>query len=195
MNRCLRVVAGLVLVGAVTAGCSGAATGDAPAEPFPPRPADIRVDQVPACDVLSDEQRAQLGAGRGSGENGVTSDTCLWTSEDNRFWSVRIQPQNPIAQFDPRDPLYIGNEYGHRDPQITSVAGYGAVRFGYGLGIDPFCNLALDVAPNASVVVDFGNNISRDPRFPAPLSFEKRCSEATRLASMVLSNLRSRATG
>lgn len=119
----------------------------------------------------------------------------MWKSEDNRLWDVRIQPQNPIAQFDPRDPLYIGNEYGHRDPQITSVDGYGAVRFGYGLGTEPFCDVALDVGPNASVVVGFGNNITRDSRFPAPLSFEQRCAEATRAASMVLITLRSRSSG
>ncbi len=196
MTRCGRAVVFLVLVGAMTAGCSDAATGDDRAGPFPPRPADLRVDQVLPCDALTDDQSTGLGAGPGSNDaDAVYPGECLWKTGDNQFWTVRIQPQNPIAQFDPRDPLYIGNEYGQQNPEITSVDGYGAVRFGYGLGIKPVCNLALDVAPNASVVVGFANNPSEDPRYPAPLSFEQRCSEATRVASMVLSNLRSRTTG
>ncbi|RZT88220.1 hypothetical protein EV383_5158 [Pseudonocardia sediminis] len=106
-----------------------------------------------------------------------------------------MQPQNPIGQFDPQDPLFVGQSEGYQDPQIITVDGYGAVQFRYSLtGDDPSCNLAVDAAPNATVVLTYSDNVTKAPGLPTT-GIEQRCEKAAQLASMVITTMRSRAAG
>lgn len=193
MTRRTPPVLVLVLLLAAATACSG---GDGGPGPFPARPGELPVGRLAACDALSAEQRSDLGVGPGERDTpDGTSDSCTWRSDISQFWSVRLQPQNPIAQVNPQDPLYIGRSEGYQDPRITTIDGYGAVEFRYSLtGVDPGCNLAIDAAENATIVVSYTDNVARDPRRPTS-SIEQRCATVARAASMVITTMRSRATG
>ncbi|MBW0103758.1 DUF3558 family protein [Pseudonocardia sp. KRD291] len=184
---------GLVLLLVLVTACSGP---DVRSSPFPSRPGDLPVGRLSACDALSAEQRSELGVGPGQRDAPeATSDSCTWRSDISQFWGVRLQPQNPIAQFDPQDPLFVGASEGYQDPRITTVDGYGAVEFRYSLtGVDPSCNLAIDAGATATVVVDYTDNVARDPRRPTT-SIEQRCAIVARAASMVITTMRARASG
>lgn len=184
---------GLVCLLLAATSCSGA---DERTSPFPVRPGDLPVGRLVSCDALSTEQRSELGVGQGERDvsDGV-SDSCTWRSDISQFWSVRLQEQSSIAQFDPQDPLYSGAAEGFQNPRITTVDGYGAVEFRYSLTADdPGCNLAIDAAANATVVVTYTDNVARDPRRPTT-SIEQRCATVARAASMVITTMRSRASG
>ena len=193
MTRWTPSAIGLVLLLAMVTACSG--PGVLPG-PFPARPSDLPVSRLSACDALSAEQRAELGVGPGERDSpDGTSDSCTWRSDISQFWGVRLQPQNPIAQYDPRDPLYGGRSEGYRNPRVTAIDGYGAVEFRYSLtGDRPSCNLAIDAAPNATVVVDYTDNVARDPRRPTT-TIEQRCAIVARAASMVIATMSAHAAG
>lgn len=193
MTRWTPHAIGLVLLLAMVTACSGS---DVRSGPFPARPGDLPVGRIAACDALNAEQRAELGVGQGEPDAPeATSDSCTWRSDISQFWSVRLQPQNPIAQYDPADPLFGEGTDGYQEPRITTIDGYGAVEFRYSLtGDDPSCNLAIDAAPNATVVVDYTDNVARDPRRPTT-TIEQRCAIVARAASMVIATMSARAAG
>lgn len=183
----------LVVLLVLVAACSGPYVRSSP---FPARPGDLPVGGLAACDALSAEQRSELGVGPGERDAPeATSDSCTWQSDVSQFWGVRLQPQNPIAQADPRDPLYIGASEGYQDPRITTIDGYGAVEFRYSLtGVSPSCNLAIDAAANATVVVTYTDGARGDPSRPTT-TIEQRCATVAKAASMVITTMRARGSG
>ena len=174
------------------AGCGGPAVpppAPAPlpsqsASPLPPRPAELRLDTVNPCALLTDAQRGELHMNQGKfsyDEDSTRYPVCQW---DN-------SPQRPQMTWLGRLQLRQGADYaldsatGH---QIVQVGGFTAVQTSAD-GQDPrsHCILLVDVAQGQSLWVQYAN-IFGD--FPG-LTHERSCQFARAAAEDMVANLRS----
>ncbi|WP_130292086.1 DUF3558 family protein [Pseudonocardia sediminis] len=165
------------------AGC-----GSAPEvpSPFPPRPADLRVTGLRACDSVDADDSALLGIVDTTPDPfGQGANNCVLSGPDGQVWTVRIQPGIPARNRVPGDPAYVEGDLklvGHR---VTSVDGYGAVE-GVAEESPPgaSCALVVDTDPDASFVLTY-ESYAR-PAGPPGGSREAGCARASQVASMVV---------
>ncbi len=175
---------------AVLAGC--AAPPQVP-NPFPPRPADLGVTALRACEAVDARDSALLGiTDRTPDPFGQGANNCVLTGPDGQVWTVRIQPGIPARHRVPGDPGYLDGDLRLAGQRVTSVEGYGAVE-GVGEGMAPgaTCAVVVDTDPDVSLVVTYESYA--DPAGPpAAGSRDVACARASRVASMVVASARDR---
>jgi hypothetical protein len=130
------VVALVLAVAAVVAGCSSAPAG--PPDPFPPRPADIDIERLDPCALLGPERRVELQIGAGEPGtvqiDGTASRTCGWLSIPTGYdYSVQFIAQDAAAAA------------GAEGAVVGSVGGYGSVEVVARTDTYPLCEVLLDV--------------------------------------------------
>lgn len=182
-----------VAVGLVILLCSCSAGQAVPGAPFPPRPRDIRVADLPACDALNAGQTAALGV-RDSSPDVLTrgENSCAFTGDKGEGWTIRMDPGISARIYVPGEPGYGGEEAGIRDSRVVTVAGYGAVELEYGPAEYTYnCSLVVDAAPDTSFLVTYSDS-SPDSRLPSADSRPQRCAQAARAAEMVIATARAR---
>jgi hypothetical protein len=149
---------------------------------LPPRPAELRLDGIDPCSLLTDEQRAQLGVnpgvfGASSHRTPLSGDDCSWTnlprSQDNDYLGRIILDQ--------------GAEYALGLEPLRSVNGFPATTTG-SIGTDPayYCLMLVDVAAGQTLSAQYSNGRHDYPG----MNHQLACDKAQELASMMLSTLR-----
>lgn len=188
-----RLIIGL-LAGVLVAGCAGpAATPSpppAPASPsgptLPPRPAELRLDGVDPCALLTPAQRARFGLD-GPGDYGDNTDRfgsvgCLWLRSSAPPYG------SPLIRLVTRQD--IRDERGSDQPErVIDVDGFPAVQTTGSFG-DPerHCLVLVDVAPGQYL----WNEYSKTSGPLEGLNHELACARTRELAGYTLANLRAR---
>ncbi len=126
MSLRYRAIAGMVFVTAALSACAPSVTGDAiPASPdsvLPPRPREIRIDDLNPCTAFSADQLRQLdiGGARFRPADEETGPRCQW----------RHSPYEPIESYlvlrtnDQGAENALGNPNG---TTVTTIAGFPAI--------------------------------------------------------------------
>ncbi|HEY0575324.1 MAG TPA: DUF3558 domain-containing protein [Pseudonocardia sp.] len=196
-DRCTRRLAAsasAVLLIAI-AGCGPAArpaesvpAPDAPASPqttspLPPRPAELKLDGVDPCALLTAAQQSQLGveqAGRDDSSDELASRACQWDNNGGKpdnGWVVRLIVKRGADYA-------LGSTSG---VQVVQVDGFSAVQTAAPYQ-DPKANcvLVVDVAQGQSLGVQY-LNLAGD--YPG-ISHEVACQLDRRAAEFMVQNLR-----
>jgi hypothetical protein len=176
----------------VLVGCGSETSNKSPTTPsstaeagpaLPPRPAELRLDGLDPCALLSDDQRRRLGVNRGlnigkSYGGPLQGPVCAWTNTPNH-------PDNTYAGG---TILNHGAEYALGLEPTRSVDGFAATTTG-STGSDPayYCLILVDVAPGQSLSAAY-SNIAKD--YPG-MNHQMACDQAQQLAGELLSTLRS----
>lgn len=174
------VVALVGIVGPV--GCAGeAVAGAGPASVA--RPAELRLDGVDPCTLLTAAQVRQLGVvagGRLENTDELGSVGCRWPNSRQSPSSGYVARLLMNRAADSALPGAIG-------AQVVTIDGFSAVRAA-APGVDPknHCILVVDVAPGQSLWVQW---LTISPNYPG-LSHELACQQARDAARLMLSNLR-----
>jgi hypothetical protein len=176
-------VVGLVLVVALAAagGCSSGNQGDGPQ--LPARPAELRLDGLDPCALLTPAQASQLGVSAAGGPEADTdagSVACQW---DNF-------PRQPDTSYlnrlilDRSADTALGSATGAR---VVMLDGYAAVET-TSPNVDPkeHCLLLVDVAQGESLWVQW---MTESHGYPG-LSRELACQKAEGAGRLMLANLR-----
>lgn len=180
---------GLCLVVGVLAGLAGCGGGRAapPAtvatsSPFPPRPAELPLDAVEPCALLSAAQRAQLGVSAGKSAeqtDELGSRACLWASHgnpDNRWMAQLVGKRG--ANY------ALGSIEG---AQVVTISGYGAVQTtSPDANFRRHCILVIDVAEGQSLIAKYDNMAGDYPG----IDHEVACQLDRRAAEFMVGNLR-----
>jgi uncharacterized protein DUF3558 len=185
--KVLLALAGVLVLAGVT-GCGAPAPPSAapppatPAHPaLPPRPAELRLDGVDACTLLTDDQKRQFNIASGSS---VVNDSgprhgsiCLWTT-------YAFHPDN---HWTGGTDLNLGADYALGLEPLRSVDGFAATTT-TSLGSDPnyYCAVLVDVAPGQALGADYSNESHDVPGMNRKVA----CDNAMRLASAMLATLR-----
>lgn len=188
----MRAAAAPVLLTALALVLSGCGASPGTPSPFPPRPADLGVTALRACDAVGTRESGPLGiVDRTADPFGQGANNCVLTGPDGQVWTVRIQPGIVARQRVPGDPGFIDRDLELVGQRLTTVEGYGAVE-GVGVGAAPGANCAVvvDTDPNASLLVTYESYAH--PAGPAGGSREAACARASRVASMVIASARER---
>jgi hypothetical protein len=180
-----------VMVALTVASCSGATvkggagTSAPPPSPvLPPRPAVLPLDKVTACQLLTDDQRQQLGVNRGKVGTNVEDPNrpaCDWSNFPNapdKGWVARIITIYGAAHA-------LASDAG---AEQVSVNGFPAVQTSAG-SLDPNtnCLVFIDVAPGQTLESSF-QNIQGD--YPG-LNHEVACQLAEQAGSLMIDTLKS----
>lgn len=184
-----RTVATLLAVSsavAIVAGCTSTVTvtgsGSAPASeastagPFGERPANLSLDGFDPCATVTPEQARVLGLGPARPVPTTQPDirTCLWNGPSGVYQVAALTALTvqDVARASP-------------DPVIRDLEGYPAVETRtIGSKPDDSCDLYIDVGPEQTLHVGFGNtSASRRPR-------EASCAAVADLARVALGTVR-----
>ncbi|MDN5918849.1 MAG: DUF3558 domain-containing protein [Pseudonocardia sp.] len=190
MNR-WRWCAGVVAVtAALVSGCSAPATPS----PFPPRPLDLGMTGLPACDGVDARSAAELGIlDRTPDPIGQGANSCVFRAVGGQFWLLRIQPGIPARRYVPGDPDYLGGQAGFTGQRMTTVEGYGAIESAAEAPSTNYtCTIVVDTDPDASLIVTYEVN-SPPARARAVGSRAEGCDRAARVAAMTVTAARARA--
>lgn len=182
--------AAVLAVAATMSGCGAAASTP---NPFPPRPADLEVTRLPACDAVDPRSSAELGIlDRTPDPIGQGANNCVFRAVGGQFWLLRIQPGIPARRYVPGDPDYLGVDAGFTGQRLTTVEGYGAVE---NASVAPptnyTCTIVVDADPDTSFLVTYEVN-SQPARVRAVGSRAEGCARATRVAAMTVTAARAR---
>lgn len=184
------IIAGLLTVLLSSVACAPTGSGGGP---FPPRPGDLRVSGLAACDVVDQTQRRGLGV-FSANLDPARANTCIFLADKGDNYYAQVYPQTSAASLVPGAPNYQGAALRFVDPRVVTVDGYGAVQatqtFNYS---DYNCLLGIDVGPDASIIVGY-EKTSAQARSRTVGSREEGCARASRFASMVLATVRARQT-
>jgi Protein of unknown function (DUF3558) len=141
---------------------------------------------VQPCDLLTAAQvkRLQVMDGDpGNNKYGEPAPDCQWISSAG----ISDGPDNSwIALFEQHDAsYYLGS--GNPDAQIVEIAGFPAVQSKSAYGSQKTtCNLAVDVAQGQNMTVSYSNVLGDYPG----INFQVACQQATKVAVMLVGNLR-----
>jgi hypothetical protein len=188
MNRLavLAALVGLALVGLTVAGCAAAEPAKPAGPTLPARPAELRVDGVDPCSLVTPAELALF-----AGEPGrLSTDTdgefvgpyCTWSTNLARpgttrnGWLGGLSPARPAAKSLP------GAE------KVVQVEGFSAIQGTGGLSKEATsCTLIVDIAEGQTLKTDFFHDAGDQP-----MNHELACQEATKLAAVMIRNLRTR---
>ena len=164
---------------------SAPASSAAPtSSPFPPRPAELRLDGVDPCALLTSAEVVRLGVEQGDrfdDADQFRSLSCDWTNgggaKPDKAWVARaIVKQGADYALGNTAPV-----------QVVQVSGFSAVQTS-----SPYqdgnrqCILAIDVAQGEHLRVEF---INRAGDFPG-INHQAACQQASKAAELMLHNLR-----
>lgn len=178
----------VMLAASGLAGCAGTPTPPAPEHgpparesPLPPRPVDLRVDQVEVCSLLSPAERANLKIDN-FGSNDNNSRVCSWNV------GRRAQSYGWLAKFD--RPSRFEQAARGTGTRLESVGGFPAVRISP-TKFDPAygCIYVIDIAPDQ----DFGVSYQNDRKDIPGMTHEKACLQALAVAELTMANLKAKA--
>lgn len=146
-------------------------------------PAELRLDGVDPCTLLTAAQVRQLGVvagGRLENTDELGSVGCRWPNSRQSPSSGYVARLLMNRAADSALPGAIG-------AQVVTIDGFSAVRAA-APGVDPknHCILVVDVAPGQSLWVQW---LTISPNYPG-LSHELACQQARDAARLMLSNLR-----
>jgi hypothetical protein len=152
---------------------------------LPPRPAELRLDSVDPCTLLTTTQRSTLGVGTGQASPTRPADTtvqgagCLWLSLS----------QHPAEGYTATAVLNQGAELALSAEPLRLVDGFAATT-STSPGSDPrhFCGLLVDVAAGQALSATY-SDITQEQ---TGLTRQAACDRAQRLAEAMLSTLRAR---
>ncbi|HZZ50258.1 MAG TPA: DUF3558 family protein [Pseudonocardia sp.] len=181
MNSACRLLAALAPLVLVATGCSGTGHPN-----LPPRPLIIRLDGITnVCGLLTAQQREQLDVDAGSDDRGAyqgaanNGPNCAWTGLSGR----------PTSDYSGALVLDHGAAAAQGIEPSRQVGGFAAVLTAApGFNPDYHCGLMVDVAPDQTLMAEYGNS-TRD--FPG-MNRQLACDKAQQLAEMLLTNLRTR---
>jgi hypothetical protein len=172
-----------LLAAMAVTGCTATVDGDPAAGPtgsqLPPRPSEVKVEDLDPCALLTADQLDQLdvSGGRFKPADRRGPDSCSWdrsTREDGfRSYLVGIDPT--VGAELSLVPFAV----------VTTVTGFPAVlTHNQYRSYETQCIVILDVAPGQTVQVNYDYN---GPRLP--LTREETCGKAQQAAEMVMQNL------
>jgi hypothetical protein len=193
IRRWSRLAAAVLLFGLAGCGSAGApaTSGGTPTpaapppstSPLPSRPAELKLDGVDPCALLTAAQQAQLGVeqvGQDNNSDELGSAACLWGNNggkpDNR-WLARLIVKRGADYA-------LGSTTG---VQIVQIGGFSAVETAA-----PYqdaktnCVIVVDVAQGQSLGVQY-SNIAGD--YPG-ISHDVSCQLDRRAAELMVQNLR-----
>ncbi|BBG04287.1 MULTISPECIES: DUF3558 family protein [Pseudonocardia] len=167
----------LVAIAALLTGCSP----DAPAGPFPPRPADIDTTSVDLCAALTTEQQDELGVEAGEPDSAELGDgptrLCGWSNYRNGYnYSVQTTPV-PAA-------VAVGTP----DSTVQEIDGYGVVQVTANETSAPLCTYYVDTSDNLGLRT-LTQLTGRDMRNESG-AIEEVCQRAKAFTTQVIQNLR-----
>lgn len=153
--------------------------------PFPPRPAELQMDELDACTLLTDSQQTQLGVQVGMRANDADefqSSNCIWDNNlgvpSNSWLGRTVSKQG--ADF------YLAST---TPTQIVQVAGFSAVESSSPyFSAEKHCILFIDVAAGQHLRIMYENSQGDYPG----INHAVACKQATRAAELMLQNLRAR---
>jgi hypothetical protein len=152
--------------------------------PFPPRPAELRLDGVDPCALLTPAEVARLGVDQGDrfdDADQFRSLSCDWAN------SGGVKPEKSWIA---RAIVKQGADYalGNIAPvQVVKVGGFSAVQTSSPYqNAERQCILAIDVAQGEQLRVQFDN---RAGDFPG-INHQVACQQASNAAELMLQNLR-----
>ncbi|MFC5995997.1 DUF3558 domain-containing protein [Pseudonocardia hispaniensis] len=186
-----RLVAHLLVLLALTTGCTALPGNPAPTTPddpetsrLPTRPRDIPVDEIEPCDLLTADQLMQLEVSHGAPTNSHVNPSrsvCQWgrfPDEPQDFYLMTVDTGRGAAYA-------LGSVTGGR---IVDVAGYAAVETRVGSSPeDRHCVLLVDVAAGQNLWVQYdytGKTV--------PITKQLACQKAHTAAEMAVQTLRER---
>lgn len=191
MSRRVRVAGAVLLVAAVLGGCG--APGPAQPDPFPPRPENLAVTGLRACDALGVPPPVALGIlDRTPDVLNQGANNCVFKAAGGQFWVIRIQPGIQARRYVPGDRDFLGDDVGLVGQRVTTVDGFGAVENVNALPATNYtCSVVVDADPDASFTVGYEVN-SQQARSRTVGSREQGCAQASRVASLVIATARAR---
>jgi hypothetical protein len=151
--------------------------------PFPPRPAELKLDGVDPCALLTAAQQGQLGVeqvGQDNNSDELGSAACQWGNNgakpDNR-WLARLIVKRGADYA-------LGSTTG---VQVVQIGGYSAVQTAAPYQ-DPNtnCVLVVDVAQGQSLGVQYGNAAGDYPG----INHDVACQLDRKAAELMVQNLR-----
>jgi hypothetical protein len=184
-----------LLFGLTGCGSGGSAASHNSANPapsassLPPRPAELRLDNINPCTLLSDADRGQLKINKG--ELSYDGDSthyavCQWS---NFPATLGVPDMRYLARLQTHQgaDYALGSTTGHRLVQLDGFTGVQTTSDGQ----DPerHCILLVDVAPGQSLWVQYAN-IGGDYQ---GLTHEQSCQFAQAFGEDLMQNLRAQA--
>jgi hypothetical protein len=180
---------GLAGCGADDSTRNGSSNPASSASPLPPRPTELRLDNVNPCALLSDADRGQLKINQGKfshDEDSTHYAVCQWS---NFPTDLGVPDMSYLARLQlHQDADYaLGSTTGH---QLVQLDGFTAVQTTSD-GQDPatHCILLVDVAPGQSLWVQFNNGYGDYEG----LTHEQSCQFAQAFGEDLMQNLRAQA--
>jgi hypothetical protein len=185
-NRALPLLAVVLVAG--LAGCGSSSPPTAPASPalpssrLPARPAELPLNAVAPCALLTQAQETQLGVRHGNpavGGDEFNSPVCTWDNlggpPDNSWLARLITHRGADYALDSTQPT-----------QVVQVDGFAAVQTSSG-GQDPttHCIVLVDVAQGQSLWMQYVNTAGDYPK----IDHEVACKLARDAAQLAVDTL------
>jgi hypothetical protein len=169
-----------------SASAPSAASSAPSARALPPRPAELKLDGVNPCNLLTLADQGKLGVGAGTvndGADSYSSAGCRWSDPaghpDNNWVALAVVRRGADAALRSSNGAQIGLVDGFPAVQTTSDSA------------DPglSCELFLDVAPGQTLSVEYVNRRGDYPNINHGIA----CQQAADAAKLMLANLRKKA--
>ncbi|HEX4246317.1 MAG TPA: DUF3558 family protein [Pseudonocardia sp.] len=153
---------------------------------LPPRPAELKLNGVKPCDLLTVTDEAKLGVGAGAVNDGAdtwSSEGCRWSDPsghpDNNWVALAVVRQGADAALRSSTGAQVGLVDGFPAVQTNSDSA------------DPglSCKILLDVAPGQTLSVEYVNRRGDYPNINHGIA----CQQATDATKLMLANLRKKA--
>jgi Protein of unknown function (DUF3558) len=147
---------------------------------LPPRPREINLNGIQPCDLLTEQQREQLGFDRppvpANNPNFGVPDCTIGNSRIGLATKVMPVPNKDLSYWFDKDQV-------NADPQVIDVAGFPAL-LNKTPGQTKFCNVDVGVAKGQFLDVMYANSGARTP---PPL--DSLCDGAKQVATAAMQSL------
>lgn len=188
MNRYVLPPLTGVLAILLVAGCGGSPTQGTPVpapstestlSPLPPRPADLPVDGLDACSLLTPQQRTQLKIDSTTAGDRNDCGFRVGSLKRDYVWILALVRPSTVARAARGEGA-----------TVTQIDGFPAVRTASSVfDRDYHCILVIDIAPDQDLSVYYQSTHKDIPG----MNYERACQQAAVVAEMALGNLRSQA--
>lgn len=177
-----RLLALVVLVGLAACGSPAPAAAPSPRSQLPARPAELRLNGIPPCALLTSAQERQLGVRPGNstfGGDEFNSPVCMWDNlggpPDNSWLARLITQRGADYALDSTTPT-----------QIVQINGFAAVQTSSeGENPNTHCILLIDVAQGQSLWIQYVNLRGDYPNIDHAVA----CGLSRDVAAMAVGNL------